>query len=187
MAPGERVVFSSFNWGRYFLGAYPDRPPRFYNGYFEKLVHAADLYAQGGARVTAAGETFTARNDSPEPRSATLEFTSPFPIVGGQISGVPNGLRLEWEEGSRRVPLEVSEGTTSFDTAVAQLSPNPTYRFKLSFLVPPGAEVSFAAPLHILIDFQFAETVLLPLGAEPKPLNVHGDRLDQFKAELRVK
>ena len=41
MAPGERVVFSNFNWGRCFLGAFPDRPPRFYNGYFEVPLASA--------------------------------------------------------------------------------------------------------------------------------------------------
>jgi hypothetical protein len=187
MAPGERVVFSSFNWGRYFLGAYPDRPPRFYNGYFERLARAADFHAGDGLQVTAAGEAFIVRNRSPERRAVAVEFTSPFPIVGGEFSGVPNGLQLEWEEGTRHVPLESSEGAASFDAAVAQLSPHPTYRFKLNLFVPPGAEVSFAAPPRIIIDFQFAETVLLPLGAEPRPFTVDGEHLEQFRAELRVK
>ena len=45
LRPGERIAFTNFNWGKYFLGPHREAVPAFYNGYYELQFHAvgADL------------------------------------------------------------------------------------------------------------------------------------------------
>ena len=35
LRPGERIAFTNFNWGKYFLGPHREAVPAFYNGYYE--------------------------------------------------------------------------------------------------------------------------------------------------------
>lgn len=168
MAPGERVVFSNFNWGKYFLGAYPDRPPRFYNGYFALPLTASGMKADADLKVVAQDQGFTVTNSSTDDRALQAEFTSPFPIVGGQIAGLPEGINAIWVESGRGQALRIDLGVAKLDSAVAQLREHPTYLFQLKLLVPPGTTKHFATDPRLTVDFQFSENALLKLGNEER-------------------
>jgi len=49
---GEQMTFANYNWGRYFLGKYPNPPPRFYNGTFTyRFTRAISPKAAKASRV----------------------------------------------------------------------------------------------------------------------------------------
>ena len=184
MAPGERVVFSNFNWGRYFLGAFPDRPPRFYNGYFEVPLSRESFTPENDVIVTTQGQEFAARNSSDEPRAITCTFDSPFPIVGGEISELPKGVSLHWADrnGQRAVPI--INGVAALDAFVAQLAPQPTRTLVIKLSVPPQRAITFGPNLKLTVDFQFAEAVLLKLGTSAATFSVVAEDGGQFRGEL---
>ncbi len=184
MAPGERVVFSNFNWGRYFIGAFPDRVPRFYNGYFEVPISTASLLADRDLVMVAEGQGFTVRNASNQPRVISCSFHSPFPIVGGELSGVPQDVPLLWIDSNRERALPAVNGVAAFEGFVAQLTPRPTYSFTIKFSIPPQRVVFLGPNLKLTVDFQFAETVLLKLGPSPAAFSVVAENAGRFQARL---
>jgi transglutaminase-like putative cysteine protease len=184
LLPGESVSFSNYNWGRYFVGAFPHKAPRFYNGSFGVPVAAALLQADPGVSVRADGSGFVIDNPSSEPAGATAAFRFPFPIVGGRVSPLPGEGTVEFIEGNRRVAL-TGQGEAAFDAAVTQLAATPTYAFSLRFIVPAKRRVRFERPPRVIADFQFAEFALLKLKPGTNTFRVHGPT-EGLKAELRT-
>jgi hypothetical protein len=182
LAPGESVTFSDFNWGRHFVGAFPHKPPRFYNGTFHCPLPVSRFKPTEGARLRVEGSGFVIENSAATPAGCSADFTFPFPIVGGQLSGVPGDVTVEILEGERRALLRGGRNP-SLDGAVAQLTTSPTYTFTLRLLIPARQSVRFERPLHLAADFQFAEFALLKLKPGKNTFRIHGST-DGLKAEL---
>ncbi len=161
--PGQRVVFSNFNWGKYFLGAYPQRVPRYFNGYFQRPLSADAFQLTDGLEIVRSGASFTIANRSLAERRAAAVIEWPFPIVGGLVES-PLPVALEFEDALAERKIQLAQGSAvSLDGAVTQVAKQPTRKFKLSIIIPAGASVEFAKPMQLTCDFQFAEMPLLRL------------------------
>jgi hypothetical protein len=177
---GEQMTFTNYNWGRYFLGKYPNPPPRFYNGTFTYHFNPHDL-AKGAKGVTAepVDGGFRLINHSDTASAAELPFSYPFPVVGGLVEGtatVPKGaakLRVEDREHARALAVELHEVIhVDLDHFVAVLTPNPTHRFSIFFELGPQAELELR-DFRVSSDFQFAGMVLLPLAEGDNEFHAH--------------
>lgn len=172
LRPGEKMAFTNFNWGRYFLGKFPTPPPRYYNGTFTYPVRANDFTkASNGVIAEAMEKGVRLRNSGGEAGSITLVCSYPFPIVGGLIAGTPRlvkgsgQLRVEDADHGREF-LEPIRDRIHFDLDhfVAVLTSNPTNTFTISFSLSPGTELELT-DFVVQSDFQFAQAALLPLTA----------------------
>ena len=155
--------------GRYFLGKYPQPVPFFCNGWFEHVLGALDFERRGDLVVEPVPDGCRLRNRGPAPARAEAHFESPFPIVGGEISGAVTlergqaKLRLEDAAHARQMERELSPATKiSLDRFVSVLTPSPTYRYSLAFILEPGAVVALR-DFKVISDFQFAPFALLRL------------------------
>ena len=164
LAPGERVVFSNFNWGEYFAGAYPQRVSRYFNGYFERPLGADDFTGlPSGLEIRRDGETFTIVNMAKRDKRAEAIITCPFPIVGGGVSS-PTSVKLEFEDTVAKRKFILTEGREiSFTSAVTQVSKQPTTSFSIMVVVPAGGMVKFEKAMRLSTHFQFAGLPLLRL------------------------
>ncbi len=161
LAPGEKVVFSNFNWGSYFIGAYPQRVPRYFNGYFERPIMADSLKLSDGLEVRREGESFTIANSARREKRAEIFGEAPFPIVGGMVIS-PVSVKLEFEDTVTGRKMRLNEGReVSFTGAVTRVGKQPTTSYVLGIVIPPGGMVKFDKPLRLITDFQFAELPLL--------------------------
>lgn len=177
---GERMAFTNYNWGRYFLGKYPTPPPRFYNGFFTYAFHPGDLAMKSGKITTEPIEHgYRLSNRGAESGTVELPFAYPFPIVGGAITGgamVKKGkaaLRLEDREHGRIVEPELRENLNiSLDRFISVLTPSPTYSYTLAFRLDPGAVLELEN-LKVTSDFQFAPLPLLKLQPGANEFRAH--------------
>lgn len=188
LRPGERVVFSNFNWGSYFLGAYPQRVPRYFNGYFERPLTPDSFTLTDGIEMRRNGEAFTIANLSRRDKRVEVLVESPFPIVGGRIIS-PTPAKFEFEDRATERKLKFAEGReVSLDAAVTQVAKQPTTSFTLFIVVPAGGMVKFEKPITLITDFQFAELPLLRLntgGNEFKAYSSAPETLAGLQGELR--
>lgn len=183
LAPGESVTFSNFNWGRYFSGLYPNKPPRFYNGTFERPLRAADLKAEADVQVRVEGDGWVIENRGQAAAGASVPCPYPFPIVAGNLSGLPAGVAVEYASKEERRTLRPGTNV-SLDGAFTQLTGEPTYAFTLRLLIPAGKTVRFEKAPRLVVDFQFAEFALLKLQPGANQFQVHGP-VDGVTAEVR--
>ena len=183
MQPGESVTFSNFNWGRYFLGAYPHKPPRYYNGCADRSLELDQFALEPGVKFRREGAVFVLENTSTQPAGCSTEVRFPFPIVGGRVSELAPGVAVEMVEGERRVLLPPGRDV-KLDSGVAQLCPSPTYAFTLRLQIPAGHTVKFEHAPRLTTDFQFAEFALLKLARGANTFELHGSA-EGLKAELR--
>lgn len=182
LRPGEKIVFTNFNWGRYFEPlAFPGTPRRYYNGYFEYAADPARLRAGPGAAVSAAGAGFEIRNSSAgAPAALELDFASPFPVVGGAVRAF-----VEEKEGDLSFELAVSTaaGRLSFaaaaggnnfewDKGLAEPGPFPAFAYTLRIKLSPGGRARLSG-LTVITDFQYGRLALLGLGAGRNDFNVY--------------
>ena len=177
---GERMAFTNYNWGRYFLGKYPTPPPRFFNGCFEYSFHPGDL-SKGSGKITMEPfeRGYRLSNRGAETCAVELPFAYPFPIVGGAITGGANvkkgkaTLRVEDREHGRIVEPELRENLSiSLDHFVSVLTASPTYSYALVFVLEPGAVLELEN-LKVTSDFQFAQLPLLKLQAGANEFRAH--------------
>lgn len=185
LAPGEKVTFSNFNWGRYFIGAFPQKPPRFYNGTFERPLRACDFQAADGVKVRKDGDAIVIENPTGILLGCAGKFQFPFPIVSGRLAGLPGGVTVDMLDGEHRAFLRAG-AEPPLDGGIAQLSPTPTYSFTLRLLVPPGKTVRVEKPLRLIADFQFAELALLKLRPGQNTFQFHG-LAEGLRAEVRCR
>lgn len=166
---GERMVFTNYNWGRYFLGKYPAPPPRLFNGYFSYTFHPRDLQTVSGKiSVAPEGSGFRLTNPGRETATVRLALAYPFPAVGGLVQGQLNlvkgtaSARLEDPEHDRIVyppmgrPLRID-----LDNFVSVLANTPTYEYALVIVLEPDAAVEVAS-LSAITDFQCSALPLVP-------------------------
>ena len=173
LQPGERVVFSNFNWGQYFLGAYPHRVPRYFNGYFERTLTAAAFTVPDGLEIRRNGESFTIANHSRRDKRAEAIIEYPFPIVGGKIIS-PTSAKFEFEDRVEQRKFRFEAGReVSFDNAITQVAKQPTTSFTFYIVIPEGGMVKFDKPIRIISDFQFAELPLLRLKSGINEFKIH--------------
>lgn len=173
LQPGQRVVFSNFNWGKYFIGAYPNRVPRYFNGYFERPLTADAFTLADGMEIRREGTSFAIANRAHREKRAEAVIEWPFPIVGGVVES-PVAVKLEFEDAVENRKIRLAQGrTVSLDGAITQVSKQPTTRFTLSVVVPAGGMVKFEKPMQITCDFQFAEMALIRLKAGTNEFMVH--------------
>ncbi len=173
LAPGEKVVFSNFNWGSYFLGAYPQRVPRYFNGYFSRPLPAESFSLPAGVEIRRDGESFTIANSTTEPQAVAVWVEYPFPIVGGVFtSSVAVELEFEDRASGRKVRLKPGR-EIPLESAVTQVAKQPTTAFTLRIFVPAGGLLKFDAPPQLISDFQFAELPLLRLKNGGNEFQVH--------------
>jgi len=191
---GERMTFTNYNWGRYFLGKYPTPPPRFYNGTFTYAFRARDLTGAAGQLTSEPIENgWRLRNDTDKVVSVELPFSYPFPIVGGLIAGtatVAQGaaqLRLEDADHRRTQLLELRDRIRiDLDHFVAILTSDPTYHYSISFTLGPGTVLELR-DFKVLSDFQFARLALLPLAVGANEFHAHfPDKSDPAAFEFSV-
>jgi hypothetical protein len=163
LRPGERVVFSNFNWGTYFIGAFPQRIPRYFNGYFELPLNADTLTTPTGVEIRREGEGYTIANSTDQTQSVECTVECPFPVVGGQISS-PISLRVQFEDRvfGKKIVLPPNN-EISLAAAVTQVNKQPTTKFSIRISVPAGGLLKFERPPRLFTDFQFAELALLRL------------------------
>jgi hypothetical protein len=177
---GERMAFTNYNWGRYFLGKYPTPPPRFYNGTFTYSFHARDLAKTTKEIVSEPIDRgFRLRNTSDVNVTVELPFAYPFPIVGGSIRGRPivsqgtAQLRVEDADHQRSYVTDLRDDIRiDLDHLVAILTPDPTHRFSIIFTLGPRAVLELR-DFKVLSDFQFAHMALLPLAAGANEFHAH--------------
>lgn len=170
---GERVVFSNFNWGEYFLGAYPTRVPRYFNGYFERTLTADAFTVPDGLEIRRNGESFTIANQSRRDKRAEAVIEYPFPIVGGKIIS-PTSAKFEFEDRVMQRKFRLETGREiSFGNAVTQVAKQPTTSFTIFVVIPEGGMVKFDKPIRLISDFQFAELPLLRLKAGMNEFKIH--------------
>lgn len=163
LTPGERVVFSNYNWGEYFVGAFPQRVPRYFNGYFERPLTADAFTLPSGLEIRREGETFTIVNLGKRDKRADTIITCPFPVVGGSVSS-PTSVKLEFEDNVVKRKFILKEGReVSFSSVVTAVSKQPTTSFSVMVVVPAGGMVKFEKPMRLFTHFQFAELPLLRL------------------------
>jgi hypothetical protein len=190
LVPGEKVVFSNFNWGLYFLGAYPQRGGSYLNGYFERPIQPSNLSIPEGLEVVPEGRGYRIANPAPEPLSIEVAVHSPFPVVGGVLSS-PVGLDVEFEDVQTRRKHGLLRGKSlRIDGLVSQVGPKPTFDFVLRIRVPARSALVFPEPPTLIWDFQFAELALVPLRGGMAEFSVYTPRpetLSKLEAEVRWK
>ena len=194
---GERMTFTNYNWGRYFLGKYPTPPPRFFNGYFTYNFHPRDLVAVSGkvdAEPIEGGHRLT--NQGHAEATARLEFAYPFPVVGGVIQGTvattagKASARLEDSEHDRTIyPQLIGNLRISLDRFISVLANTPTYRYALLFILEPGAALE-VRDLQFTSDFQCSSLPLVPLKQGANEFRAHfpeGSDAGSFELEIATK
>lgn len=198
LRPGERIVFGTMAYGKYFMGGYPQRVPEFYNGFFEYEAHASDFDSTGSrVQITALPDHKGSRIVTGD-RSARLELdvNSPFPLVGGDITG-----RVQVMAGSTVLVLSDPAGrshdhdlssaedgrlSVSTDAFLSPLDEHPMYSYTLTLRLAP-ATVLHIQSLRIVSDFQFARLALLDLKKGKNAVNVYfpdESVRDQFTASV---
>ena len=194
---GERMTFTNYNWGRYFLGKYPTPPPRLFNGYFTYFFHPRDLVAVSG-KVNSEGIKGGHRltNQGSETATARLDLTYPFPVVGGVIHGTLTttagkaSARLEDSEHDRVIyPNLSSDLRISLDRFVSVLANTPTYRYALLLILEPGASVDVRG-LQLESDFQCSALPLVLLKQVANEFRAHfpeGGDAKSFEVEIATK
>lgn len=182
LRPGEKIVFTNFNWGRYFEPpAYPGKPRRYYNGYFEYAADPGRLRAGPGAAVSAAGTGFEIRSSSAgAPAAVELDFASPFPVVGGAVRALVEekegdlSLELAVSTAAGRLSFAAAAGANNFewDKGLAVPGPFPAFAYTLRIKLSPGGRARLSG-LTVITDFQYGRLALLDLGAGRNDFNVY--------------
>lgn len=173
LRPGEKIVFTNFNWGRYVRSSvFTGAPLHYYNGYFEYAADPSRIRAGEHMAVSGAGGKLELRNEGEsEPGYAEIAFASPFPVVGGAVRASLSekegevSFVLAAPSGSETLSFFPVEGENRFDWDSGLQSPGPfpafsyTFRIKLS----PGGRVRLSG-LSVITDFQYGRLALLELG-----------------------
>ncbi len=173
LKPGEKVVFSNFNWGAYFFGAYPQRVPRYFNGYFDRPIEPEMFVAPKGVEIRRDSGVFTIANSTTENQMVELFVECPFPVVGGLFKSTAS-LQMEFEDRTFGRKIQLKPGReVALDSAVTKVNKQPTTSFVLRIFVPAGGLLKFDRTPHLITDFQFAELPLLRLKNGSNEFQIH--------------
>ena len=173
LKPGEKVVFSNFNWGSYFFGAYPQRVPRYFNGYFDRPIEPEMFVAPKGVEIRRDSGAFTIANSTTEDQMVELFVEYPFPIVGGVFKSTAS-VQMEFEDRhfGRKIQLKAGRDV-ALDSAVTRVNKQPTTSYVLRIFVAAGGLIKFDRIPHLITDFQFAELPLLRLKNGDNEFQIH--------------
>ncbi len=198
LRPGEKIVFTNFNWGRHYVPSFEDQSPgRYHNGYLEYRPSASDFAADAGVSVTGSGGSIALSNPGPAEAYATLEFSSPFPVSGGAVAaGLETGsggvfFIIYGPDGRKARSLRPSGGRNDFEWTAGWDSgkPAPAYGYRLAVRMLPATSARLSG-FTVITDFQFGGLPLLPLRAGANRFSSHfpgdGPR-GRFEGEFLVK
>lgn len=198
LRPGEKLVFTSFNWGRHYDPFFSeDLPGRYYNGYLEYRPSAGDISAAAGLSVAGSGGSLRLANTGDRDAYAELDFSSPFPVAGGAISAdldIGSGgifFAIQGPGGRKALSLRPGGGPNHFEWIAGWDAgrPAPAYGYKLAIRILPGTVARFSG-FTVLTDFQFGGLPLLPLRAGVNRFKAHfpgGGPDGRFKGEFLIK
>ena len=199
LRPGEKMVFTNFNWGKPYLPIFHPQPlKRYYNGYFEYTVKPMEMQVDRSIDISGTGDGLELSNESSgETSYARLEFSSPFPIVGGEISvivrkktGEPYFMIFD-RDGGKDLSFALGKNrnafnwTTSFDTRQT----GPVFYYVLGIKMPPGSRLRLSK-LSVRTEFQFGRLPLLELLKGDNRFHAYfpqGSRPEQFESSFFVK
>ena len=182
LRPGERISFSNFNWGKYFLGNGRDMVPFFYNGYYDlQLSKVAADFATADVLVSRQKDGWHLKNRSTT-KSSTVALRNRygFPILGAALLGTVRTIRgdskIIVEDHSNVARSEFVQRTRApivMDSAFSMLSATPTYEFSLRFELGPNAEMLLGMDARLVSEFQFSNLVLAPMKRGVNTLKLH--------------
>lgn len=174
LRPNEKVVFTNYHWGKYFMSRYPYRPPKFYNGYFQYRLAENDMRIfQQTLAVEKIALGYVVRNPDSSEKTIRFSFSYPFPLVGGEIKGVVAAsessrgvVTLFNDETNQTVfsmPLASKDGAMNIDAFFSMVKKTPTYRYTIALILPPKGSITLRNDFSVITDFQFSEFALLKL------------------------
>lgn len=176
---GEKIVFMNHNIGKYFLGKYPQNVPEYYNGFFEYHLNVADLkLVSGKIRAEETKDGIAIVNDSEEDGSIQVDFESPFPFVGGRISGTVRSegdadlLLIDQANNTTHHHKLMPDLNLTTDAFFAVLTPSPTYAYSVLFRLKAKTSVLLSS-FRVKTYFQFARMALLKLHEGQNTINIH--------------
>jgi len=179
LRPGEKIVFTNSNDGKYFLSKYPGVIELYYNGYFDTPLHKESVeFDPQKLEFTFDSNVWTIQNKSSQKAKCVLTVVSPFPLVGGKIDGqlqMVGNIKLKLVDlfEDRQVEYSLSsELNINTDTFFSILSEFPTYHYQAIFSFDPSSSMAFES-LRVRSDFQFAELALLKLKRGRNKIKIH--------------
>ncbi|MBU2573371.1 MAG: hypothetical protein KKH28_04765 [Elusimicrobia bacterium] len=199
LRPGEKIVFTNFNWGKYYMPRFQSGPlKRYYNGYFEYPADAAQMRGGGSVVLSRAGSGLGISNESvSETGYVKLDFASPFPIVGGGVSAaVEKKAGNAWliifdQNGGKALSFALKEGENHFDWSNSwdtwQMS--PIFAYTLGIKLLPGSQIGVSG-LSVRTEFQFGRLALLDLLKGDNRFHAYfpdGSGPDQFESRVFLK
>lgn len=193
LKPGEKAAFANYNWGKYFLGGYPDRVPKYYNGFYEYAL-TPELFEEAPQTLqlqsTQAG--FKVTNTATDRSKIKLENSYAFPIVGGEMVGNAKlqgsaMLLLEDKENNLKMeyPLQNGQNRINTDAFFSIVSPHPTFNYTINLILEPQAAIELEN-WRVTSDFQFAEFALLKLKPGENSFRATFDRADDVPVEFNI-
>jgi len=195
---GEKIVFTNFNWGKFYMARFSEAPfKRYYNGYFEYPADIADMRG-GGLTLSASGPDIELSNKSKDETGyAELGFTSPFPVVGGSIRAAVRKkagdafIIISGPDGEKALSFRLKNGKNVFDWSdpMGNFRPSPVFGYTLAVKLPPGGRVE-VSNLTIRTDFQFGKLALPELDKGGNRLHAYfpeGGGPEQFESRVLIK
>jgi len=172
LRPGERIVFTNFNWGRHYAAAFHPTPfARYYNGFMEFRPGISDLRAAGLA-VSQKDGKMRLVNGSRTPAFAELRLAAPFTVAGGEIIAeaaekdgdayfqiiAPGGVR------AMSCRLRPGGNACGWENPLDAAGNAPFMEYTLAVKLQPGAKVSLSG-FSVRTDFQYGRLALAELKA----------------------
>ncbi|MGK7933881.1 MAG: hypothetical protein AB4041_20965 [Microcystaceae cyanobacterium] len=197
LRPQEKIVFTNYNWGKYFLGSYPNRVPKYFNGYYEyKFLPHFISHQTSAIKILETETGFQVTNHSnTDHHRIKITNKYSFPIVGGSIDGEIKQLKgkgkiiLEDLDNNLRSEYEITENINIYlENFVNIIAKRPTYQYSVIIELQPNASIEIDKDFTIISDFQFAELALLKLAEGQNSINIHypNSELSNFSFNLYV-
>lgn len=195
LRPGEKLVFTNFNWGRHYDPVFSGEPPgRYHNGYLEYRPSAGDISAGAGLSVAGSGGSLELANSGERDVYASLRFSSPFPVAGGAVRA---GLHIEaggvffiikGPEGRKEMSFRPVGGVNDFEWVAGWDAGRqaPAYGYELEVRTLPGT-VARLSDLTVVTDFQFGGLPLLRLREGENRFGAHFPGGGRFRGEFLIK
>lgn len=195
---GEKIVFTNFNWGKHYMSIFYSSPlTRYYNGYFEYPANIADMRTDKDVVILSSGPVLELLNKSREESGyVKINFTSPFPIVGGDIRTAINKkagsayIIIFGQYGKKAMTFDLTEGKNFLDwsNGLDTLQPAPLFNYTLGIKLLPGSRIGVSG-LSIRTEFQFGKLALLDLQKGDNRFHTYFTDAppNQFEGEVFIK
>lgn len=195
LRPGESVNFCNYNWGKVFTGGFSAKVvPKYYNGYFEYHLSPMDLHKLNPhIQITREQNGVILANSSDEPGAVSIDFSYPFPILGGAVLGTwagksPMEMTLADDENRLKSNFKYYPGQAlDISGFFSGVRIRPTYRYTILIRVPPKSNLFLGETFCVRSDFQFAELALWKPSPGKNRANLRvekGTRLEDFKLSI---